>query len=79
MPVLHNEGKIGRNVLSSVAALEEAELLCTVVSDTGTGYDYSASSTAATYLPRWLKSARQSQVLHIRQCLTVLCSLTARE
>jgi hypothetical protein len=29
MPVLHNEAKIGRNVLSSAAALEEAELLCT--------------------------------------------------
>jgi hypothetical protein len=36
-PVLNDEGKIGRFFITSVAALEKAELLCTVVLDTGTG------------------------------------------
>jgi hypothetical protein len=36
-PVLNDKGKIGRFFIISVAALEEAELLCTVVLDTGTG------------------------------------------
>jgi hypothetical protein len=33
--VPHDEGKIGRFCMPLVAALEEAELLCTVVSGTG--------------------------------------------
>jgi uncharacterized protein (DUF1919 family) len=33
----HNKGKIGRFFMTSVVALEDAELLCTVVSDTCTG------------------------------------------
>jgi hypothetical protein len=36
-PVLNDKGKIGRFFIISVVALEEAELLCTVVLDTGTG------------------------------------------
>jgi hypothetical protein len=36
-PVLNDEGKIGRSFIKLVAALEEAELLCTVVLDTGKG------------------------------------------
>jgi hypothetical protein len=36
-PVLNDKGKFGRFFILSVAALEEAELLCTVVLDTGTG------------------------------------------
>jgi hypothetical protein len=36
-PVLNDEGKIGRFFITSVAVLEEVELLCTVVLDTGTG------------------------------------------
>ncbi len=37
MALLLDEGKIGRFFLESVAALEEAELLCTIISDTNTG------------------------------------------
>jgi hypothetical protein len=36
-PELHDVGKIGRFFMTSVAALEGEELLCTIVSDTGTG------------------------------------------
>jgi hypothetical protein len=36
-PVLNDEGKIGRFFITSVASLEEAELLFTVVLDTDTG------------------------------------------
>jgi hypothetical protein len=36
-PVLNDEGKVGRFSIKFVAALKEAELLCTVVFDTGTG------------------------------------------
>jgi hypothetical protein len=36
-PVLNDKGKISRFFIISVAALEEAELLCTVVLDTSTG------------------------------------------
>jgi hypothetical protein len=36
VPVPNNEGKIRRLFMTLVAALEEAELLCTVTSDTGT-------------------------------------------
>jgi hypothetical protein len=36
-PVPHDEGKSGRFFVTSVAVLEEAEILCTVFSDTGTG------------------------------------------
>jgi hypothetical protein len=36
-PFLHDDGKNGRFSMTSVAALEEAKLLCTVVSNTGTG------------------------------------------
>jgi hypothetical protein len=36
-PVLNDEGKIGKSFIRLVAALEEAELLCTVVLDTDTG------------------------------------------
>ena len=35
MPELHDVGKIGMTLLA--AAFEGAELLCTIVSDTGTG------------------------------------------
>jgi hypothetical protein len=35
--VLNNEGKIGSFFITSVAVLEEAELLCTVALETGTG------------------------------------------
>jgi hypothetical protein len=34
--VLIDEGKIGRFFITSVAVLEEAELLCTVALETGT-------------------------------------------
>jgi hypothetical protein len=37
VPVPHNKGKSSRFFVTSVAALEEAEILCTVFSDTGTG------------------------------------------
>jgi transcriptional regulator of met regulon len=36
-PVLNDEGKTGRSFIKLVAALEEAELLCTVVLNTSTG------------------------------------------
>jgi hypothetical protein len=36
MPELYDVGKIHRFFKPSVATLEEAELLCTLVSDTGT-------------------------------------------
>jgi hypothetical protein len=37
MPGLHDVGKISKFFMTSVVALEGAELLCTIVSDTGTG------------------------------------------
>jgi hypothetical protein len=36
-PELNDAGKIGRFFITSVAALEEAELLCTVALETSTG------------------------------------------
>jgi hypothetical protein len=36
-PVLNDKGKVGRFFIKLVTALKEAELLCTVVLDTGTG------------------------------------------
>jgi hypothetical protein len=59
---LHDVGKIG---MTLVAALEGAELLFTIVSDTGTGTIIHLKCTTK-YLLQYLKSPRRSQIMPIR-------------